>query len=108
MCISAADTKPQDIVGHQQTLCLAAFRDDDFMQQSARNEVRSKFEASAGVSDPAAVDKLCAEGRDAAKFLTQYVVQAELNERGNYAMSVEPHHTDSVAEEAALRPGKPK
>jgi hypothetical protein len=41
-------------------------------------------QASAGVSDPAAVDKLCAEGRDAAKFLTQYVVQAELNERGNY------------------------
>ena len=24
------------------------------------------------------------------------------------AMSVEPHHTDSVAEEAALRPGKHK
>ena len=24
------------------------------------------------------------------------------------AMSVEPHHTESVAEEAALRPGKPK
>ena len=41
-------------------------------------------QASAGVSDPAAVEKLCAEGRDAAKFLTQYVVQAELNERGNY------------------------
>ena len=43
-------------------------------------------QASAGVSDPAAVDKLCAEGRDAAKFLTQYVVQAELNERGNYGV----------------------
>ena len=41
-------------------------------------------QASAGVSDPAAVDKLCAEGRDAATFLAQYVVQAELNERGNY------------------------
>ena len=126
------------------------------------------------MSDPAALDKLCAEGRDAATFLTQYVVQAELNERGNYgeqprqltkvvlnfcihlcdcleavkrhsccgqvaihsaqdsqsqkdallsihmlqsseilclhcaAMSVEPHHTESIAEEAALRPGKPK
>ena len=41
-------------------------------------------QGSAGVTDPAAIDKLCAEGRDAAKFLTQYVVQAELNERGNY------------------------
>ena len=41
-------------------------------------------QGSSGVTDPAEIDKLCAEGRDAAKFLTQYVVQAELNERGNY------------------------
>lgn len=41
-------------------------------------------QSSSGVTDPAEIDKLCAEGRDAAKFLTQYVVQAELNERGNY------------------------
>ena len=34
----------QDIVRHNRALCLAAFRNDDFMQQSARNEVRSKFE----------------------------------------------------------------
>lgn len=37
-----------------------------------------------GVTDLVEIDKLCAEGRDAAKFLTQYVVQAELNDRGNY------------------------
>jgi len=41
-------------------------------------------QGSSGVTDPAEIEKLCAEGRDAAKFLTQYVVQAELNERGNY------------------------
>ena len=41
-------------------------------------------QGSSGVTDPAKIEKLCAEGRDAAKFLTQYVVQAELNERGNY------------------------
>ncbi|CAL5221847.1 g4107 [Coccomyxa viridis] len=85
-----------------------AFKNDEFMQQTARNEVRTKFQGSSGVTDPAEIDKLCAEGRDAARFLTQYVVQAELNERGNYAMSVEPHHTDAVAEEAALRPDRPK
>lgn len=33
-----------DIVRHHGALCLAAFRDDNVMQQSARNEVRSKFE----------------------------------------------------------------
>ena len=43
-------------------------------------------QGSSGVTDPAEIDKLCAEGRDAAKFLTQYVVQAELNDRGNYGV----------------------
>ena len=41
-------------------------------------------QGSSSVTDPAEIEKMCAEGRDAAKFLTQYVVQAELNERGNY------------------------
>ncbi|BDA43747.1 probable mitochondrial zinc maintenance protein 1, mitochondrial [Coccomyxa sp. Obi] len=84
----------------------AAFRGDDFMLASARQEVRTRFQSAAGVTDPDEIDKLCAEGRDAAQFLTQYVVQAKLNERGNFAMAVEPHHTETVAEEAALRPDR--
>lgn len=48
------------------------------------------MQASAAVTDPAEVDKLCAEGMDAANFLTTYVVQAELNERGNYGVFLEP------------------
>ena len=51
---------------------------------SGHNLVWYAVQGSSGVTDPAEIDKLCAEGRDAAKFLTQYVVQAELNERGNY------------------------
>ncbi|KAK9914943.1 hypothetical protein WJX75_002676 [Coccomyxa subellipsoidea] len=78
------------------------------MLSSARQEVRTRFKSAAGVTEPEEIEKLCAEGRDAANFLGQYVVQAQLNERGNFAMSVEPHHTETVAEEAALRPDKPQ
>ena len=38
----------------------------------------------ADVTDPDIIEKLCAEGRDAADFLTQNVVQAKVNDRGNY------------------------
>ncbi|EIE19322.1 hypothetical protein COCSUDRAFT_34269 [Coccomyxa subellipsoidea C-169] len=84
-----------------------AFKGDAFMLTSAKQEVRARFQSAAGVTEPKEIEKLCAEGRDAAQFLTQYVVQAKLNDRGNFAMIVEPHHTDTVAEEAALRPDKP-
>jgi hypothetical protein len=46
------------------------------------------LQAAASVTDPAEVEKLCNEGMDAANFLTTYVVQAELNERGNYGAPV--------------------
>lgn len=42
------------------------------------------LQSAAGVTDPDEIDKLCEEGRDAAQFLTQYVVQAKLNDRGNF------------------------
>lgn len=38
----------------------------------------------AHVTDPAEIDKLCDEAMDAAKFMRDMVVQAKLNERGNY------------------------
>lgn len=41
-------------------------------------------QAAAGVADPTEVARLCAEGEEAADFLRTYVVQARLNERGNY------------------------
>ena len=33
-----------------------------------------------------AIQRLCAEGDEAADFLRTFVVQARLNERGNYGM----------------------
>jgi len=73
------------------------------MLQQSRRELRSKFEANKSVSDQAAQNKLLAEGEEAASFIRTFVVQAKLNERGNFQMKPEPHHADTVAEEAALR-----
>ncbi len=36
------------------------------------------------VRDPTEIDRLCDEALDAAKFLKETIVQAKLNERGNY------------------------
>ena len=84
------------------------------MLQNSRKELRSKFEvrvieltrlhkalhdmqcckhkpwhpwrlqANRSVSDTAAVKKLLAEGQEAASFIKTFVVQAKLNERGNF------------------------
>ena len=45
---------------------------------------------SAQVTDPAQVDQLCDEAVDVAGFIRDHVVQAELNERGNYGVSHDP------------------
>ena len=83
------------------------------MLKSARSEVRSKFQVpscsrctverlslackvarcsyefaarqvSASERDPGRIQQLLAEGREAADFIRTFVVQAKLNERGNY------------------------
>ena len=61
---------------------------------------------SSGATGEAA-RQLLADAEEAASFLRTYVVQARLNERGNYRMTVQPHHADTVAEEAALRGPRP-
>ena len=83
------------------------FKGDHFMLQNSRKELRSKFEvgpapcfasmdyckqamvpvilqANRTVPDGAAVKKLLAEGEEAASFIKTFVVQAKLNERGNF------------------------
>ncbi|KAK9831574.1 hypothetical protein WJX74_000763 [Apatococcus lobatus] len=85
----------------------AAFKGDAFMLQQSRREVRHKYQEAAGLTDPAEVQKKVAEAKEAADFIRTNVVQAQLNERGNFAMQVEEHHADSTAEEAAIRPSRP-
>jgi len=42
------------------------------------------LQANRHVSDSGAVKKLLAEGEEAAEFIKSFVVQAKLNERGNF------------------------
>ena len=46
--------------------------------------MRCMLQELSDVTDPGTLEKLYSEGHDAADFLTQNVVQAELNDRGNY------------------------
>ncbi|KAK9800765.1 hypothetical protein WJX73_009437 [Symbiochloris irregularis] len=83
--------------------CNQAFRNDVSMLKNAKSKIRSEFEVSAAERDPDRLKQLFAEGEEASDFIKTFVVQAELNDRGSYAMQVEKHHADTVAEEAELR-----
>ena len=82
----------------------AAFKGDAPTLQASGAELRARFEEHRALAG-AARDRALAEAREAAEFLASHVVQAELNERGNFAMQVEPRHAHTLAEEAAPEPG---
>jgi complex III assembly factor LYRM7 len=63
-----------------------AFANDAPMKAHAVAAIREQFRAHPTVSDAAELDKLVAEAHEAAKFLEENVVQAALNERGNYVV----------------------
>ena len=65
----------------------AAFKQDEPALAAAFEEIRSNFAQHKDVTDKAEVDALCAAGHDALDFLRTSVVQAKLNERGNYGAS---------------------
>lgn len=79
-----------------------AFKNDAHALAASRAELRGKFNEAADAQGDAAAAAV-ADAHEAADFLRTYVVQAELNERGNYAMTVEKHHVDAVAEEGEIR-----
>lgn len=51
----------------------------------------TNLQANRSVSDQAAQSKLLAEGAEAASFIKTFVVQAKLNERGNFGKLVSAH-----------------
>jgi len=70
------------------------FRGDIVALTSAREQTRAEFQKQAGETDPDRVAMLVADAVDTAQFMRSNVVQAQLNERGNYEMSVDPElHT---------------
>lgn len=113
MCVCARAERagsacPPPVAHPPPPLSLSAFRGDAHALAASRAELRSKFDEGASASDPADAAARVADAREAADFLRTYVVQAALNERGNYRMTVQPHQADTVAEEGAIRGPKRK
>lgn len=50
------------------------------------------LQESRGVSDAGELQRLTAEGVEAADFISSFVVQARLNDRGNYGVVLCPSH----------------
>ena len=72
-----------------------AFRGDAHALAAARTEIRSHYLAAASTA-PAEVAARVADSDEAASFLTAHVVQGVLNDRGNYAVTLEAHHADAA------------
>jgi complex III assembly factor LYRM7 len=66
------------------------FKGDARALATCRAEARKQFRANAGERDAARVAKMVADALDAAQFLRDSVVQAALNDKGNYAMKLKP------------------
>lgn len=66
------------------------FKGDAAALQKCRVEARKQFRANGGERDAARVSKLVADALDAANFIRESVVQAKLNEQGQYAMKLKP------------------
>jgi len=62
---------------------VAAFRGDHPALNAAFVEIRGQFQSHSNASD-SQVPQLVAEGKEAAAFLKEAVVQAKLNERGAF------------------------
>ena len=75
---------------------LAAFRGDAHALAAARSEIRSHYLAAADAS-PSDIPSKVADSDEAASFLGAHVVQGVLNERGNYKVTLEPHHADGAS-----------
>jgi complex III assembly factor LYRM7 len=67
-----------------------AFVDDGKMQKLAVEAIREQFRRHEAVPDAAGLDKLLQEAHEAAAFLEGNVVQARLNDRGNYVIDPPP------------------
>jgi hypothetical protein len=54
---------------------------------AAYGEIRKHFDQNSHVTDSKAIAALCAEGFEAAHFLSDSVVQGKLNARGNFGVT---------------------
>lgn len=84
------------------------FAGDEVMVVAAGRQIRHEFEANRNVTDPEALRDCIAKGREAVDFVSMNVVQAKLNDRGNYEMKLDSAHVGQSLEEVVpkKKPGK--
>lgn len=84
---SAAGAATCEVLTAYRSLLRAAkkaFTGDKQMVQGASAEIRKKFEENRGVKSEDEIKKLLGMAEEGSQFLATMVVQAELNESGNY------------------------
>ncbi|KAL3699927.1 hypothetical protein R1sor_017949 [Riccia sorocarpa] len=86
-----------------------AFAGDEHALAASAVQIRQEFEANRHVNDEKTVSELIAQAREAVDFIGLNVVQAKLNDRGNYEMKLAKEHAGETVEEIAPKNkrGKP-
>lgn len=74
------------------------FAGDARMLKLSRTQIRDSFDQNRHVSDPSLLDQLFVEGQEAIHVFTNDIVQAKLNERGNYELKPGMEHAGSTLE----------
>lgn len=109
-------------LGAYRTLLRAqrqVFGGDAVALEGARAQTRAEFAKYRDESDPERISTLIADALDTAEFMRLHIVQGTLNERGNYAVAIDPavhaaststtpEHVDDISEVAELHEMKAK
>jgi len=84
------------------------FKGDAQALRTCRVEARNQYLKHAGERDATRIARLVADAVDAAQFLRESVVQAALNEQGNYAMQLKPQPGggSSAGQPIAVQPAR--
>eukprot|EP00898_Chlorokybus_atmophyticus_P008328 jgi/Chlat1/8497/Chrsp80S07892 len=92
MAAAAAVAAGEGVVVYRQVLrsIRRVFGNDPSMKEAAQREARTLFASRRGETDPERVRANLDEGREAAAFIEQNIVQAPLNDRGNYEVQLRP------------------
>ncbi|KMZ67123.1 Mitochondrial zinc maintenance protein 1, mitochondrial [Zostera marina] len=98
---SAAGAATCEVLTAYRSLLRAAkkaFTGDKQMVQGASAEIRKKFEENRGVKSEDEIKKLLGMAEEGSQFLATMVVQAELNESGNYELKPDKEHAGKTLE----------
>lgn len=76
--------------------CFAG--DPDMLHASAK-QIRNEFDSNRTVGAGEELQSLLKKGQEAIEFMKVNIVQAKLNERGNYEVKLKPEHQGASLEE---------